>query len=190
MRPFNLIVSCSENRAIGRNGKLPWSIPEDQKFFREKTAGQIVVLGRICFETWPGATKERRRPIVVTHSPVAARENAPAAPSLPAALAIAEKLPGEIFICGGERIYREAIVLPEAARLYLTLVHADVGGDRFFPDWRSIFTREVARRESSDANWRYTFLTLEKESEKTLDDESSLGLRSPSPLARDSKLAA
>ena len=79
-----------------------------------------------------------------------------------AALGAAETLPGEIYICGGQRVYEEAIVLPQARRLYVTLVHARVPGDRFFPDWTTRFTREVARRESADANWRYTFLTLER----------------------------
>jgi dihydrofolate reductase len=158
MRPFNLIVSCSENRVIGRAGRLPWRIPEDRDFFVAKTAGQIVVLGRICFETWPGAVENGRRAVVVTSGGVSSP--AQSAPSLPDALAIAESHSGEIFICGGERIYEEAIELPQAARLYLTLVHSDVPGDRFFPDWRAIFTREIGRRESADANWRYTFLTL------------------------------
>ena len=47
--------------------------------------------------------------------------------------------------------------------LHVTLVHATItDGDTFFPDWRGHFTREISRRESSDANWRYTFLTLGK----------------------------
>jgi dihydrofolate reductase len=160
MRPFNLIVSCSENRVIGRHGRLPWSIPEDQEFFHAETAGQIVVMGRICFETWPGALRDGRRPVVVSHHPVAAP--VPTVPSLPAALAAAQGLAGRIYICGGEQIYREAMALPEAARLYLTLVHAEVEGDRYFPDWRQAFPREITRRDGADANWRYTFLQLER----------------------------
>src|SRR3954463_7303447 len=53
---LHLIVACAENRVIGRDGKLPWHIPEDLKFFHDETAGQICVLGRVCFETWPAAT--------------------------------------------------------------------------------------------------------------------------------------
>ncbi len=162
MRPFNLIVSCSENRVIGRDGRLPWQIPEDAHFFREQTAGQIVVLGHICFATWPEATRDGRRPVVVSSHATLARPGVLVAPSLPAALALADDLPGEIYICGGERIYDEAIAHPQAARLYLTLVHANVPGDRHFPEWRDRFDHEVASRESGDAHWRYTFLTLER----------------------------
>ena len=84
------------------------------------------------------------------------------APSLPAALAAAEALPGDIYVCGGQRIYEEAIALPRPRRLYVTLVHAEVAGDRFFPEWRDGSWRETARRDGADATWRYSFLTLEK----------------------------
>jgi len=162
MRPFALIVSCSENRVIGRDGGLPWSIPEDQRHFHDKTSGQIVVLGRICFETWPQAARDGRRPIVVTSNLGLAAGPVRVCDSLPAALELASDLPGEIYICGGERIYSEAIAMPQAFRLYLTLVHSHVAGDRFFPKWRPIFPREIERRESSGAGWNYTFLTLER----------------------------
>ncbi|HET7535533.1 MAG TPA: dihydrofolate reductase, partial [Candidatus Didemnitutus sp.] len=52
-KPLNLIVACAENRVIGRDRKLPFRIPEDHAWFHEKTAGQTVILGRICYETWP-----------------------------------------------------------------------------------------------------------------------------------------
>ena len=160
VRPFNIIVSCSENRAIGRGGRLPWRIPEDLEFFLGRTAGQVVVLGRVCFESWPGATREGRRAVVVTSGTVAAPARAER--SLRAALEAASPLPGEIFVCGGQRIFEEAVAMPEAFRLYLTLVHAEVDGDRFFPEWKDAFPRETGRREGSGGAWRYTFLTLER----------------------------
>ena len=161
-RPFHLIVSCSENGVIGRDRKLPWSIPEDQKFFQQQTAGQVVVMGRVCFETWPRATLDGRKSVLVSRQPweEPARMPERTAPSFPAALEDASKLPGEIYICGGERIYREAIVHPDADLLYLTLVHVNIPGDTFFPNWKELFPREVTRRESADTNYRYTFLTL------------------------------
>ena len=174
---LHLIVACSENRAIGRNGRLPWRIPEDLKFFHDETAGQICVLGRICYESWPRVHEDGRRPIVLTshtlvrpRSPQAARETRrPSAEhppiavrSLDAALTTAETLPGETFICGGQRIYEETLALSRPMRLHLTLVHAQVPGDTFFPDWRQWEWRELARRESSDGNYCYTFFTLDR----------------------------
>lgn len=162
-KTLNLIVACAENRVIGRDGKLPWKIREDFQFFERQTAGTICVLGRVCFQTWPKVTKDGRRAVVVSRDPGLAREHAWVAPSLEDALALAEELPGEIYICGGERIYAETLALAGARplRLYLTLVHALVEGDTFMPDWRHLPWTETARRESHDANFRYTFYTLD-----------------------------
>ena len=198
-KPLNLIVACAENRVIGRDGKLPWHIPEDLKFFHAETAGQICVLGRVCFETWPRAALDGRRPVVISSrllAPEHAEGRSPLAGdtdpkgsqnagyrlqagsytglraplsnppivvgSFPEALAVAETLPGEIYICGGQRIFEETLALDRPLRLHLTLIHAEVPGDTFFPEWRHLAWREIARRESADANFRYTFFTLEK----------------------------
>ena len=53
---------------MGRDGRLPWRIPEDLEYFHAETAGQTVVLGRICFETWPRFALDGRRPVVVTRN--------------------------------------------------------------------------------------------------------------------------
>lgn len=166
MKTLNLIVACAETRVIGRQGRLPWRIPEDFAFFQSETAGQICVLGRVCFDTWPRAMKDGRRAIVLTHRPLPAAGADGIAPvavtSLAAALEHAETLPGEIYICGGQRIYEDTLRLDRPMRLHLTLVHAEVPGDTFFPEWRHLTWRELARRESGDAHYRYTFLTLER----------------------------
>jgi dihydrofolate reductase len=159
---LNLIVACSENRVIGREGRLPWRIPEDLKFFHDETAGQICVLGRICYETWPDARLDGRRPVVITRNQALAQPGVHVVSSLDRALDIAETLPGEIFICGGERIYAETLALPRPMRLHLTLIHAEIAGDTFFPEWRHLAWREISRRESADENYRYTFITLER----------------------------
>ena len=156
------IVACSENRVIGRGGKLPWRIPEDLKFFHDKTAGQICVMGRVCFQTWPRATKDERKPVVISLDRSLERDGVRVVGSLEAALAVAEELSGELFICGGQRIYEEMFTLARPMRLHLTLVHAEVPGDTYFPEWRHLAWREVACRESADANYRYTFQTLER----------------------------
>jgi len=159
---LHLQVACAENRVIGRDQRLPWSIPEDLAFFHAQTAGQVVVLGRICFTHWPRAALDGRRPVVITRQADLAAPGVQVAPSLPAALAIAETLPGEIHICGGERIYAETLALERPMRLHLTLVHADIPGDTHFPEWRHLAWRELDRRDRADANYRYTFFTLER----------------------------
>ncbi len=159
-KPLNLIVACAENRVIGRDRQLPFDIPEDKAWFHEKTAGNTVVLGRICFETWPKVLADGRQPVVISRDQSLASAHVRVAACVTDALAIAQTLPGEIMICGGQRIYEET--LPLAGRIYLTLVHAEVPGDTFFPEWRHLRWREVWSRESRDANFRYTFSILER----------------------------
>lgn len=161
-KALNLIVACSENRTIARHGRQPWRIPEDMAFFHAQTAGNIVVLGRVTFQAWPQATQDGRSLIVVTRQTELARPNVRVASSFPDALAIADREPGEIYICGGERIYVEALTQDRPMRLYLTLIHAEIEGDRHFPEWRHLRWREVSRRESENPEFRYTFLTLER----------------------------
>jgi len=182
--PIELIVACSENRVIGRAGRLPFHIPEDKQWFHDQTAGQTVVLGRICFETWPRVLADGRQPVVISSQPdhirqVAAAKVEPAqsaglnlrgapvppslplvTPDVPSALATAQTLPGRILVCGGQRIFEET--LPIADRILLTLVHAQIEGDTWFPEWRNLNWQETWKRESADANYRYTFSILER----------------------------
>ncbi len=172
VKSLNLIVACAENRVMGVGRRLPFHVPEDKAWFYEKTADTVCVLGRVCYEIWPRVLLDGRRPVVVTSQPELVRADAErrfgvgaaarvhVAASVPEALAIAQSLSGEIMICGGQRIYEET--LPLINRLYLTLVHAEVPGDVFMPEWRHLPWREAERRESRDANYRYTFLTLER----------------------------
>jgi len=159
---INLMVACAENRVMGRKNRLPWRIPEDLRLFHEETAGKTIILGRICYETWPRAREDGRRLIVITSNPSLERDGVRVARSVPEALEIAEAMPGEIYVNGGERIFEEVLGLERPMRLRLTLVHAEVPGDRFFPEWRHLEWREVGRRDSSDENYRYTFFTLER----------------------------
>lgn len=159
-RPLNLIVACAENRIIGRNGHLPWRIPEDWRFFKKQTAGTTVILGRISYESWKSILDDDRHAIVLTRNHALARERVQVTNSLPSAIALAEQSPRDIYICGGQRVFEEAISLPQADRLYLTLIHAEVQGDRSFPEWRHEFPRVLAQREGADENFRYTFYTL------------------------------
>ncbi len=159
-KPITLIVACGENRVIGHGRSLPFDIPEDKKWFHDQTANATVVLGRICYEIWPRVQLDGRVPVVITSHPEVARPGVHVAANVPEALAVAQTLPGEIMICGGQRIYEET--LPLADRILLTLVHANVDGDVFFPEWRHLAWRETWCKESADANYRYTFSTLER----------------------------
>ena len=96
---------------------------------------------------------------MITQDPEKLPAGVNSAASLTEALTLAQSLRGDIFLCGGQRVYEEGLAHGDV--LHLTLVHTTIDdGDTFFPDWRKHFTRETARRESRDDRWRYTFLTL------------------------------
>ena len=166
-KPLHLIVACAENRVIGHNGRLPWTIPEDWAFFKQQTAGQVLIIGRHSFETWRSAAEDGRQPVVVTRDAALATGGVRTATTFNSALAIADNLAAatgrEIYVCGGARIYAEALALAaeRPLRLHLTLIHAELEGDTLMPDWRHLAWREVSRRASADATWRYTFFEFE-----------------------------
>ncbi|HEY1764072.1 MAG TPA: dihydrofolate reductase [Opitutaceae bacterium] len=159
---LHLMVACAENRVMGRRNRLPWRIPEDLRQFHEHTANQTIILGRICYQTWPRARQDGHRLIVITSDDSLATEGVRVARSVPEALAIGETLPGDIYVNGGERIFEEVLALERPMILHLTIVHAAVEGDRYFPEWRHLRWRELDHRESADENYRYTFYTLER----------------------------
>jgi dihydrofolate reductase len=132
MQEIIIIAAMAENRVIGKNNVMPWSIKEDMAHFRELTKGCPCIMGR---KTWDSLFKKPlpgRLNIVISQSlPADAAPGATVLPSLQAAVqhcAAYEK----IFICGGETIYRQA--LPLAGKLELTLIHQQYEGDTFFPE--------------------------------------------------------
>jgi dihydrofolate reductase len=164
---LHLVAACAENRVIGRDGKLPWHIPEDIAHFKRLTARNVCIMGRVCFDTWPDARRDGRQAIVLTNHPLPAEtppgERPPlAAHSLEHALALADTVMGEVYVCGGQQIFADTLALRLPMRLHLTLIHAEIPGDRFFPEWRTLAWREIERRDSADANYRYTFYTLDR----------------------------
>ena len=129
---LSVIVAVSENGVIGRDGDLPWRLSADLKRFRELTMGHHIVMGRATYESI-GKPLPKRTSVVLSRDAnytVAEYPEIHTATSLDAALEIASG-DDEVFVIGGEAIFREA--LPRADRLYLTLVHADVEGDVHFP---------------------------------------------------------
>lgn len=136
MRPrISLVVAHSRNRVIGREGQLPWRLSADLKRFKQLTMGHHLLMGRKTLESieriLPGRTS-----LVLTrqadYRPPAGCEAAVQVGDLGTALAItAQTGDDELFVIGGGEIYR--LALPQADRIHLTLVDAEVAGDTTFP---------------------------------------------------------
>ena len=159
-----LIVAVAENGVIGREGKLPWRIPEDMKWFRARTAGKPLIMGRKTWESFPKRPLPGRTNIVITRDRGYQAEGAVVVVSFEAALDVAAgEEPDEVMVLGGAEIYR--LALPRATRIYLTRVHAAVEGDTYFPPLDPAAWREtvVARHPSSETTpIGYSFLILDR----------------------------
>lgn len=162
MTPFvSIIVAMTENRVIGVNNALPWRLPADLKRFRQITTGHAIIMGRRNHASI-GKPLPDRTNIVVTRNLDYQAPGCVVVHSIDAAIQYAQSDP-EIFIIGGAEIYRQTLAY--ANRLYLTLVHADVGGDTYFPEFNLAAWRELSReRHNADAKnpHAYTYIKLEK----------------------------
>ena len=138
----SLIWAMADNRVIGIENRLPWKLPADMRWFRQQTLGKPIVMGRLTFESFGARPLPGRRNLIVSRNPDYRAEGAEVFDSLPAALAAAED-DAEVMVIGGASLYAQA--LPLADRLYLTLVHAKVEGDAYFPDFDMGEWREVER---------------------------------------------
>jgi len=126
----SIIAAIAENRAIGKNNKLLWRIPEDLKRFKKVTEGHAVIMGRKTYESI-GKPLPNRLNIIITRNTSYKPPACFVFPSLGEALVYAKKYEKEeIFVIGGGEIYRQA--LPLTDKLYLTVVKGEYEADTFF----------------------------------------------------------
>ena len=136
---ISIIVAVAKGGAIGKEGKMPWKIPGEQRQFKDLTTGHVVIMGRTSYEEIGHPLPERTN-IVVSKTKVFSGENLHTVKSLKEAIERAGQ--EEIFIAGGAEIFQEA--LPLADKIYMTYVDMEVpDADRFFPD----FSEEDYNRE-------------------------------------------
>lgn len=145
MRSFQAIAAMSLNRVIGRAGRIPWHLPEDFKWFKQLTMGQVLVMGRRTFESI-GRPLPGRLTIVLTRSGWT-HPGVNTAASLDT-LPLPAGDPRTVFICGGAEVYAQAV--PLCSDLYLTRVKREVEGDAFFPPFEDRFELVAELRDTPD----------------------------------------
>ena len=123
----------SLNRVIGQGNKIPWHLPEDFKWFKKMTTGQVIVMGRKTFESI-GKPLPNRTTLVLSRSGF----QHPGVQTISdlGEIDLATE-PRTVFICGGAKVYEQA--LPRCSHLYLTVVKRVVEGDAFFPSFEDQF---------------------------------------------------
>ena len=153
-----LVAAVAANGVIGRDGRLPWHLPEDLKHFKRLTLGHPVIMGRKTWESL-SAPLPGRDNIVVTRTAGYGAAGAAVASSLEAALALGA---GEsvVFIVGGEQLFADS--LPLAAGLVLTEIHRDYQGDVFFPRYdRSRWRESQRERHTAADGTKFDFVLYE-----------------------------
>ncbi|HTY60031.1 MAG TPA: dihydrofolate reductase [Bacteroidota bacterium] len=136
-----IIAAIGHRRAIGKDGKLPWHIPEDLKRFKRLTTGHAVLMGRGTWESL-GRALPGRRNVVLSSSPLAGVESYS---SIEDALGALSSV-GKVFVIGGGDVYAQ--LLERADEIYLTVVDREVEADTFFPPYEHLLGtryRETAR---------------------------------------------
>jgi dihydrofolate reductase len=134
MQPLKAIAAMSLNCVIGQGNTIPWHLPEDFKWFKKMTTGQVVIMGRKTFSSI-GKPLPNRETIILSRSGF----------QYPGVRTVAHldqidrtHEARELFICGGAEIYSQT--LPLCQDLYLTLVQKEVPGDTFFPPFETQFS--------------------------------------------------
>jgi len=139
------VAAMATNRVIGADGKIPWHLPEDLRWFKELTMGGTLLMGRVTYDSI-GKPLPGRETIVMT------RKDGLVIPGVEVIRDLSglqnARTQGEIFVVGGSEIYR--IALPYCRDLYLTEVKREVSGDRKFPVFEELFRFSSVLRETDD----------------------------------------
>ena len=153
------IVAVAENRVIGSDNDIPWRLSTDLKYFKKKTTGHHIIMGRKSFLSI-GKPLPNRTNVIVTRDPFFIASNCIVVHSIPEAIEVARSRgETEAFITGGGMIYEKTMELVN--RLYITEVNAQPEGDVYFPEidfsqWKlmSEDPRQKGERDDHDFNFK------------------------------------
>ena len=161
---MNIIVAVDKNWAIGKNNKMMWSIPADMRFFREKTIGHVVIMGRKTLESFPnGLPLKNRTNIVLTADSDYHAAGAVIVHTLEKLLEKLKEYEGEeLFVIGGESIYRQ--LLPYCDTAYVTKIDHAYAADTYFPNLDEMpeWTMTEVSEEQTSFDLEYVFSKYER----------------------------
>lgn len=156
---ITIVAAVAENNAIGKDNDLIWSLPDDMEFFKEKTRGKPVIMGRKNYESIP----EKYRPlpgrenIVITHKKGYSAPKCKVVNSIEEAIEYCEGKE-EICVIGGGEIYKLALEKDLIDIMYITEIHSSFDADAFFPEFdKSDWKEEILGEHGTDAKHAYSF---------------------------------
>jgi dihydrofolate reductase len=154
---IRLIAAIDRKRGIAKDGTMPWRIPEDEKYFTTQTkthGGNVLTGGKTFRDTYHGKPLVDRQNYILTHKNT----------SIPGAILVhdlakfLEQFKGkDLWVAGGAEVFEEVIAAGKADELYLTHIDADLGCDRFFPEYKGKF-KLVEQSEVREQNgFKFTY---------------------------------
>ena len=167
MTVLHLIVACTRSGVIGKDGKLPWHLPEDLKHFKETTLGKPVIMGRKTWESLPKALSGRLNVVITRQSDYVA-EGATVVSSVDEALETVKSYE-DAFVIGGAEIYRQT--MDRVTVVHITLVEIDLDGDAYFDGFNEVdwVLEKITPYSATDARpWEFSIRRYERE----IKDES------------------
>lgn len=143
---MNLIVAADEKWGIGRNGGLLTHLSADLKYFKERTIGKTVVMGRKTLESLPGSKPlPHRKNVVLTGNPSYEKEGCVIVHSMNELMTVCADLPSEdVMIIGGASLYNE--LMEKCESLFITKIYDDLGAD--------VFIKNVDELDSFEVVWK------------------------------------
>ncbi|WP_373896134.1 dihydrofolate reductase [Virgibacillus natechei] len=160
---ISFMLAMDRNRVIGLNNDLPWHLPKDFRFFKERTSGHTVIMGRKTYDSLDGALPNRKN-VVVTRKNMTFPEDVEVITDLKKIPEWNKSNPNEeLFVIGGGNIFKQ--VLPYADRMYITFIDETFDGDAFFPEFNeeewNITSREKGEKDDKNP-YDYYFLQYDR----------------------------
>lgn len=160
---LSIIAAVGRNGEIGINNKLPWSIPEDMKRFKEITSRHTVIMGRKTFESIGRPLPNRKNVIITNRKNFTAPEGCIVVDSVESAFQETVN-DGEVFVIGGAKIYES--MLPLVERMYITAVDKEFEADTYFPEfdqseWKISWV-SIGHRTESESPVNFSYIIYER----------------------------
>ncbi|MFA1820763.1 dihydrofolate reductase [Virgibacillus oceani] len=160
---ISLLVAMDRNRVIGYKNDLPWHLPKDLRFFKEKTTGGTIIMGRKTFESI-GRVLPKREHVVLTKQGINLPEEVKVISDVSTVMDLNRREPEkEFFVIGGGNIFSQ--VMPYADRMYITWIDEPFEGDTFFPDFSNedwhLTSREKGETDEKNP-YDYYFLQYDR----------------------------
>ncbi len=164
---IKLIVAASENNVIGKENDLPWHLPDDMLFFKQKTLDSVVIMGRNNYLSIPQKYRPlpNRFNIILTNKSSFLAKDCLVLNSLEKAIETGTKMKKDVFVIGGGQLYHYALQNNLIDIIYLTRVHSIINGDTYFPKidknkWDLI--SEEFHSKDEKHKYDFTFMKFEK----------------------------